>query len=104
MDFEKRGALPQDFVENRLAQVRYGGKPDVVNQIVRQVIADSFGEEHGHDCEGDHGPDVMDAGGDDLRKVDLVAEERIGEENYWRFRGGRVQDAIENRADEQYDE
>ena len=38
--FEELRALPDDLVENRVAQVRDGRESDVIHQVIAEVIAD----------------------------------------------------------------
>ena len=97
--FEELRALPDDFVEDRVAQVGDRRASHVIHQVIRQVIADSLGEEYGQYGEGHHGPDaaVVHRAGHDLAEIDRVVEDRVLEQQYWRVDGSRIEHAVEDR-------
>ena len=92
--------LPQHALEHPLPQIGDRGQADIVDQVVAEVIADALEGEYAEDADGHHGPDIVDRRGHQRVQVDRVIENRYLDERDRDVRGGRVENAIENRTDQ----
>src|SRR5579875_2652825 len=100
LTFEEGRALAQDAVEDFLAEIHDGGDADPVDEVIAQVIANAFGEEAGEEGEGDHGPDVVDEGRDEVVQEDAGVGGREGEEQGGSVGGVGIEGALEDQGDE----
>ena len=97
--FKKLRILAQDAIENALAQVRYRGEADVVDQVVSKVIADALEDISAQDPGRDHGPNVVYGRRDKLIQIDDVA--RDFEKRDRGIGGTGIEDAVEYGFDEE---
>ncbi len=100
---EELRALLDDFIEDGVTQVSDGGEADIVDEVIREVVANTFDEEYGEDGERHHGPDVVDPARNELVQVQRAVENRVSKKQDRRICRGGVQDAVENGANEQRD-
>ena len=98
---EEFGALLLHLVEDGVAEVRDRGEADVVDEVVPEIIADALDQEDAEQRDGDHGPDIVDGGGDEAVQVDAMVEDRVGVEKDGTVGGAGVEDLIEDGADEE---
>src|SRR6266852_812223 len=95
MGFKELRALPHHLVEDAVAKIGDGGHPDVVHQVVTEVVADAFDREHGHDGECHHRPEVVYTARDELVEVDGVMRDGNREQRHAGCGGGGIQHAVE---------
>jgi len=89
--------LADHLFESPLPQVRHGGKTDVIDQVITQVIGEPPCQEDQQDRHRHQRPDVVNRKGNQLVEVKLEAE-------HFRHRNGnaglrriRPEDTVEDR-------
>ncbi len=88
LDSKKLRVLPEHAVEDFLPEVGDGRKADVVDEVVAEVIAQALDQERGQNRDRHHGPDIVDAGRQEVLKIDGVIETGDGEQRHQRI--GRI--------------
>ena len=61
-------------------------KPDVIDQIIAEVIAHALDQEHAENRDRHHGPDVVNRCRNQIVEIHLVVEDGDGEQQHRRIR------------------
>jgi hypothetical protein len=101
---EETDRLLHDFHVNAIAQIGDAGEADVLDQSAAEIFRKGLHQENEEQREGEDGPDMVDAGGDEVVHVhDAVGAGNLEEDEFLQ-RGLGIQDYVESGLDGEGDE
>src|SRR5579859_31101 len=103
MRLKKIRPVPQHFLKYRVSEVGDRREPDIVDQVIGQVIADALDGKYHENGKAHQGPDVVHARRRELFQIDRMIEDRYRKEPYRRVGRSGVEHAVEDGADQQSD-
>src|ERR1700723_576155 len=101
---EETDRLLHDFDVNAIAQVGDAGEADVLDESAAEIFGDCFYQKNEKKREGEDGPDVVDARGDEVVHVDDASGAGSLEEDEFLQRGLGIQHYVEGGLDGERDQ